>query len=72
MTELGRQYRRANDGLMPWGDAAQASRVLRELRFCLETSALEERIEKLEAAIDERDAAHRRAHGHNRHHAPPA
>jgi hypothetical protein len=51
LSELGRQYRRADRGELPWQDAAAAGRVLRELRLILEANALEERIVEIETAL---------------------
>jgi hypothetical protein len=48
--ELAYVYRRADRGAMTWADAGAAARVLREIRFCLESSDFEERLVRLEAA----------------------
>jgi hypothetical protein len=50
LTELARQYRCADLGTIPWADAHCASRILREMRQCIEGSTFEQRISALEAA----------------------
>jgi hypothetical protein len=55
LRELGYVYRRADAGKMPWADAAQAARILREVRFCLEASDFELRLQRLEAAAEADD-----------------
>jgi hypothetical protein len=52
LQELGRQYRRADVGQLPWCDALAAARILKEMRATLEGSALEARLEVLEKALD--------------------
>ena len=52
VSELKRVYRMAHHGEMVWQDAAAAARILRELRVCLESSDLEQRIARLEAATE--------------------
>jgi hypothetical protein len=47
-TELKRVYRLAHNGKMTWQDAGCAARVLRELRFCLESNDIEGRIVAIE------------------------
>jgi hypothetical protein len=67
---LGIIYRLAQIARMPWSDCAAAARVLREIRFCLETSDLEARLAKLEAAAAEADPEAPwppATHGHSRH-----
>jgi hypothetical protein len=53
LRELGRQYRRANDGDLPWPDCAAAARVLREARHCLEGADIERRLTALERTLDQ-------------------
>jgi hypothetical protein len=56
LTELARQYRRADRGEMDWQDAAATARILREIRQTIEGSDLEQRIAALEeAASDDPD-----------------
>ena len=54
LTELCRQYRRADRGELPWNDAAAAARILREIRQVIEGSDLTSRIEALEARLPDR------------------
>jgi hypothetical protein len=51
LQELGAQYRRADKGELEWADAVSAARVLREMRFCLETSDIEARIVAIEQLL---------------------
>ena len=65
MTELKRCYRLAHTGQMDWPDAVSASKILRELRSCLEGGSFEARL----AAIEQADAKaqppdRRRPNGH--------
>lgn len=66
LSELGRQYRRADAGDIDWADAAHAARILREMRHALEASDIEQRLAALEAAA-EADDSPRRGNGHDRH-----
>ena len=50
LRELGVQYRKADSGKMAWADCAAAARVLREIRFCLESADVEQRLQRLELA----------------------
>jgi hypothetical protein len=47
--ELGRRYRRADRGELPWQDARAAAAILREMRLLLEISRFEARLAALEA-----------------------
>ena len=49
MRELRRCYALAHNNKMAWADAGCAARILRELRYCIEGSNLEQRIAALEA-----------------------
>jgi hypothetical protein len=41
LAELGRQYRRADEGELDWADAAAAARILREIRHkCFSAATL--------------------------------
>jgi hypothetical protein len=51
LSELGRQYRRADSGELPWPDAAAAARILREMRVTIEGDAFEQRLADLEARV---------------------
>ncbi len=51
LTELARIYRLGHQGKMVWADVAAASRVLREVRIILETSAIEQRIVQIEEIL---------------------
>jgi hypothetical protein len=51
LSEMGRQYRRADNGEMLWIDAANAVRILREMRAAMEGSLLVQRIEQLESQL---------------------
>jgi hypothetical protein len=51
LTELGRQYRRADAGELDWPDAACAARILREMRQVIEGDGFEQRIAALEDAL---------------------
>jgi hypothetical protein len=68
LTELGRHYRRADAGELNWADAAAASRVLREMRHLLETSDIEQRLQRLEeAAASDPDWPRASANGRGRY-----
>jgi hypothetical protein len=69
-TELKRCYRAAWDGEISWQDAGCAARILRELRFCIESGEIERRIEALEAALADRQGQQpRRPNGGGAYHA---
>jgi hypothetical protein len=51
ITELGRVYRQADGGQIPWSDAASASRILREVRQALEGGDLERRLDAVNADL---------------------
>lgn len=72
LSELNRQYRRADRGDLEWTDASHAARILREMRHALEGDALERRIAALEQALAERDGAPppRHINGNGRYAAP--
>jgi hypothetical protein len=53
LRELGRQYRRADQGELPWLDCSAAARVLREARHCLEGADIERRLAALERELDQ-------------------
>lgn len=53
LTELARQYRRANRGELDWADAHCASRILRELRLAMESGDLEQRLARIERQLAE-------------------
>jgi hypothetical protein len=68
LSELARQYRRADRGELPWQDAGAAARILRELRSIMEISDIERRILELERQAElERWPS---AAPSERHHAP--
>lgn len=48
--ELRRVYTMAHHGQMTWQDASCASRILREVRHCLEAGDFEQRLAELERA----------------------
>jgi hypothetical protein len=52
--ELRRLYRMCHDAKMTWQDAYAASRILREIRTCIEGSELEARIAAIEQALGRR------------------
>jgi len=51
LVELGRVYRDAHDGRLPWAHAGVAAKILREIRFCIEGDELERRVEALESRV---------------------
>lgn len=67
LTELGRQYRRADNGELAWQDAAAAARILREMRTTIEGDTFEARISALEtlAAGGSAATSDRRPNGHS-------
>jgi hypothetical protein len=67
MGERRRLYKMGHAGEITWQEAGAASRVLRELRFCIEGGQIEQRIGRLEEALDEHDAARRGGHRPNGH-----
>jgi hypothetical protein len=70
LAELAYVYRKADAGRMAWADCAAASRILREVRHCLEASDIEARLAKLEAAAAEAapdEPWPAPANGHSRH-----
>ena len=72
LQELGFQYRRADKGEIEWVDAVAAARVLREMRYCIEGDAIEQRLGKLEDLLAERGAKVRpRANGRHHYEARP-
>ena len=63
MRELRRCYALAHNNNMAWADAGCAARILRELRYCIEGSNLEQRIAALDADA-EQDQPAGRSNGH--------
>jgi hypothetical protein len=65
LTELARQYRRADRGEMDWQDTAAAARILREIRQAIERIAKfrDLRPEPDVAAMDQREYERRRREG---------
>jgi hypothetical protein len=70
VTELGRQYRRADHGAMEWQDARAAAAILREMRQALEGSALEQRLAAIEQALAERRGKPFKPNGRDSHGRP--
>jgi hypothetical protein len=52
LTELGHQYRAADQGRLPWQDARAAASILREMRHTLEGGDFETRLQALERQFD--------------------
>ena len=48
LTELCRQYRRADKGELDWANCARAAAIPKEIRSMIETSLLEDRVVALE------------------------
>jgi hypothetical protein len=66
LTELGRQYRRADDGDLGWQDARAAAAILKEIRALIEGDALEQRIAAIERALADAGAIARgKPNGHD-------
>ncbi|WP_397535130.1 hypothetical protein [Roseateles sp.] len=51
--ELGRVYRRADRGEMPWGEATKAAFILTSLGKVLEAAIIEQRLTALEGMVNE-------------------
>ena len=53
--ELGRLYRQARRGEIPSGDASRMASILQVMRQCMETGAIEDKLDALEAALQRPD-----------------